>query len=297
LRAGVPKSKGIKLWRSEIKADDRAAVVGPDVPAAAAGARAAVPAHRAIAPAQTEIEVRAAAGIAAAAIVVAGIAVGARTVDTIGLQRGLPKPRKAALLGKNDDHPGFRVPIAPPWLRLPAFDGETRALNVIIETAQGSRNKLKFDPNLGIFKLSFVLPMGSTFPFDFGFVPSTLGEDGDPLDVLVLMDGPTAPGCLIACRIVGVIEGTQAKKREKPRRNDRLIAVAEENKQYQDVRSLKDLGERRCAEIEHFFVQYNEMQDKVFKPLARRGVHNARKLVDAGIEAYRGDVAEAANGQ
>src|SRR5688500_10091266 len=75
------------------------------------------------------------------------------------------------------------------------------AWNVIIETPKGSRNKYKYDEQRGLFKLRKMLPLGSIFPFDFGFLPSTRGADGDPLDVLVLMDAPTFPGCVVLVRL------------------------------------------------------------------------------------------------
>ncbi len=89
---------------------------------------------------------------------------------------------------------------------LPAFEDDD-SLNVIIETAKGSRNKFKYDEKLRFYRLSKVLPRGMSFPFDFGFVPSTKGEDGDPIDVLLLMDEPVFPGCLVIPRLIGVIEG------------------------------------------------------------------------------------------
>src|SRR5688572_9815532 len=94
---------------------------------------------------------------------------------------------------------------------LPAFSREGR-LNVVIETPQGTANKLKWDANAGLFKLSHVLPSGAVFPFDFGFIPGTRGEDGDPLDVLLLIDHPVPLGCLVEARLIGVIEANQSKK-------------------------------------------------------------------------------------
>src|SRR4051812_26311118 len=94
-------------------------------------------------------------------------------------------------------------------------------LNVIVETPKGCRNKFKFDEELRCFKLSKVLPAGATFPFDFGFLPHTLADDGDPIDVLLLMDEQAFPGCLVKARLVGVIEAEQGKDK-KATRNDRL---------------------------------------------------------------------------
>ena len=110
----------------------------------------------------------------------------------------------------NGTKEGRRRSMADPF-DLPPLDGNGK-IQVVIETPKGSRNKYSFDPELRIFSLKKVLPAGMTFPYDFGFVPSTKAEDGDPTDVLVLMDEPAFPGCLLKCRIIGIIEGQQGKK-------------------------------------------------------------------------------------
>jgi len=158
---------------------------------------------------------------------------------------------------------------------------------LIIETPKGSRNKFKFDEQHSLFKLGGVLPAGAVFPFDFGFIPSTKGEDGDPLEVLLLMDEPAFPGCLIEARLLGVIEAEQTVG-EQTVRNDRLIAVAAEAHTHSEVESLDDLPERLLEEIEHFFVFYNEFKGKRFRPLGRFGADRARKLVEQGIRASPG---------
>lgn len=165
---------------------------------------------------------------------------------------------------------------------LEAFDAETKLWNVIIDTPKGSRNKYKFDEKRKIFKLSGVLSVGQSFPFDFGYLPSTKGEDGDPLDVLLLMDEPAFVGCLIPGRLIGVIEAEQTERDGKTERNDRLIAVADKSHTHQDVKSLDDLNETLLDEIEHFFVSYNEIRGKQFKPLGRFGPDRAEALVRAG---------------
>src|SRR5207247_9425180 len=117
----------------------------------------------------------------------------------------------------------------------------------------------------GLLKLSGVLSEGSGFPFDFGFVPSTVGEDGDPLDVLMLMDEPAFTGCLIPARLIGVIQAEQSKKgKKKFERNDRLIAVAGDPRNHNSVRTLKELNNNFVKELKHFFVSYNEMRGKKF---------------------------------
>lgn len=172
-------------------------------------------------------------------------------------------------------------------IELNAFDDEGEELNVIIETPKGSRNKFDYDDELQIFKLGGVLPLGAVFPFDFGFVPSTLGGDGDPLDVLVLMDEPAFTGCLVRVRLVAVVEAEQTERGGETMRNDRLIGVAVESPLHSKVRSLAGLDENLLDGIEHFFVSYNEIKGKVFNPLGRFGSVRARNLVEEGVSRFK----------
>jgi hypothetical protein len=114
----------------------------------------------------------------------------------------------------------------------------------VIETPRGGRNKLAYDEDLGIFRLQKVLPEGMSFPYDFGFVPSTIADDGDPIDALVLMDEPGTTGCLVECRLIGVILGEQGTKRDRCR-NDRLVAVAIPSHTHGDLDPLSDLNRSR----------------------------------------------------
>lgn len=171
-----------------------------------------------------------------------------------------------------------------PFNQLKPFDEESGALNVVIETPQGSRNKYAFDEDSGIFILKGVLAAGHVFPYDFGFIPNTKGGDGDPLDVLVLMDEPAFAGCLVPTRLVGVIEAEQTECDGQTMRNDRLIAVYENSKIYADVKTLNDLNEVLVDQIEHFFVSYNEAKGKIFKPRDRFGAIKAKRIVEAGIK-------------
>ena len=164
---------------------------------------------------------------------------------------------------------------------IPAFDDDG-LLNVVIETPKGSRNKFTFDPEGGFFRLGGVLPAGAVFPYDFGFVPGTLGDDGDPLDVLLLMDEPAFPGCVVTCRLLGAIEAGQEGDEGGMERNDRLIAVAVKSRVHAELASLDDLSDRLIAEIEHFFESYNAMRDRIFVPVGRAGPAKARRLVEEG---------------
>jgi len=162
--------------------------------------------------------------------------------------------------------------------RLPPFESKDADLTVIIETPKGSRNKYAYDPEARIFELRKVLPAGMAFPYDFGFVPSTLAGDGDPLDVLVLMDEPAFPGCKLTCRMVGVIEGEQGKKK-KQERNDRVVAVESGNHSYAHVKHIDDLGKSFEREIEEFFVNYHRMIGKEYHILALKGPAAANRCV------------------
>ena len=159
------------------------------------------------------------------------------------------------------------------------FDTETKAVSVIVETPKGSRNKFKFDTEHGMFSLGSVLPAGAVFPYDFGYVPGTCAPDGDPLDVLLLMDVPAFPGCLVKARLIGVIEAEQTGERGKMQRNDRLVAVAVESHDHRDLHSLKDICSHLLDEIEHFFISYNEMRGKKFELLAHKGPRSAWKVL------------------
>ena len=169
---------------------------------------------------------------------------------------------------------------------VPAFDDETKDLNVIIDTPKNSRNKYKFDEKLGLFKLGGVLAVGHFFPFDFGYIPQTRGGDGDPIDVLVLMDEPAFVGCLIQTRLIGVIAAEQTEN-GKTETNDRLIAVAADSRTQLDVKSLNDLNLTLVDEIEHFFISYNEAKDKQFKPLGRFGAQKAKRIVEDGMRLFK----------
>lgn len=151
-------------------------------------------------------------------------------------------------------------------------------LNVIIETPKGSRNKYTYNQDSNSFSLKKVLPLGMVFPFDFGFIPGTLGEDGDPLDILVLMDEPAFPGCGVACRVIGAIKAEQTKEGEVVR-NDRIIAIAETSLLYKDVTGLKQLNEKIVEQMEQFFISYIAGEGETFTPLERLQAKEAMKLI------------------
>lgn len=168
-------------------------------------------------------------------------------------------------------------------IRLKPFDKDNKQLlRVVIETPKGSRNKFAFEPKERIFELKKVLPSGMTFPYDFGFAPSTKADDGDPVDVLVLMDEPAFPGCVLTCRPIGVIEGEQGDKKKKER-NDRIVAVEQDAHSWADIKTIDDLGKEFCRELEAFFVNYHQLSGKEYRVLGIKGPDQARKLVKMGM--------------
>jgi inorganic pyrophosphatase len=167
---------------------------------------------------------------------------------------------------------------APTTLRAVSED-DPKTIQVIIETPKGSRNKFGYDSKLGVFKLKKVLPQGMVFPYDFGFVPSTKAGDEDPADVLVLMDEPVPTGCLLECRIVGVMEGEQKQDGEKFR-NDRFIAVSIKSHKHSDVHEMSDLDHNFLKELEAFFEQYHKMDGTKFKCIGQKSAKAARKMLD-----------------
>jgi inorganic pyrophosphatase len=156
---------------------------------------------------------------------------------------------------------------------------DEKLIQVIIETPKGSRNKYAFDPEQRLFALKKVLPAGMSFPYDFGFVPATKAEDGDPIDVLVLMDEPAFPGCLLKCRLIGIIEGEQGSKKD-IERNDRVVAIEDKNHSFADIEQIQDLGKQFLRELEEFFVNYHQLSGEKYRVIAVKGAGKARQRIE-----------------
>jgi len=177
-----------------------------------------------------------------------------------------------------------RTALANPSTLQPTDSDDKNTVQVVVETPKGSRNKYAFDQDLRVFTLTKVLPAGMAFPYDFGFIPSTKAEDGDPVDVLVLMDEPAFAGCVLTCRLIGVIEGEQSdgKKGNKKIRNDRLVAIEQANHSYAHIKHIDDLGKSFVRELEEFFVNYHELGGSQFRVLDVRGPGEARRRLRDG---------------
>lgn len=169
-------------------------------------------------------------------------------------------------------------------LKLPAWTDDGK-LVCVVESPRGSKAKFKYDPTLKAFTLNKPLIAGLTYPYDWGFVPGTLADDGDPLDVLMFHDVPTACGIVLLCRPIGALLVTQKSKQGEGRQaNHRLLAVpvdAEREKEHEDAR---ELPKRLRKELEQFFIATAALADKALQIVDWVGPKEARELVDEGIK-------------
>jgi inorganic pyrophosphatase len=173
-----------------------------------------------------------------------------------------------------------------PGFDLPAWDSPTGLLHAVVDTPKGSPIKFKIDRKKNCYTIAHILPPGTVFPFDFGSIPSTLAEDGDPLDVLILMEEPAFAGCLVPVRLLGALVAEQTQEGEIDR-NDRLIGAADKSRLYGGLEALEELPDHVLKEIEHFFVSYNEERGRDFRVIGRAGPERARRLVQAGVRRFR----------
>jgi inorganic pyrophosphatase len=153
-------------------------------------------------------------------------------------------------------------------------------INVLIEIAAGSKNKYEYDKELQAFALDRVLYSSVKYPYDYGFIPNTLADDGDPLDGMVLMDEPTFPGCVIAARPIGMLEMIDGGDRD-----EKILCVPDKDPRYAHVKSLKDIAPHRLDEIAEFFRSYKNLEKKVTDIRGWQDVEFVMPLVEKCIKA------------
>ena len=159
---------------------------------------------------------------------------------------------------------------------------EPGVINVLIEIPGGSKNKYEFDKDMNAFALDRVLFASVKYPYDYGFVPNTLADDGDPLDGMVIMDEPTFPGCVIAARPIRMLEMIDGGDRD-----EKILCVPAEDPRYNEVKSLKDLAPHRLEEIAEFFRTYKNLEKKVTEIQGWKDVDAVTPLVEECIKAYK----------
>ncbi len=175
----------------------------------------------------------------------------------------------------------------PNFINLPPF-AEDGAVHVVVETPRGSRAKFAYDPKLETFTLTKSLLVGLTYPHDWGFVPSTRAEDGDPLDVMVIHDATTFPGLVFACRIIGILQIEQ-KSKGKAERNDRLFAVPRRSHSERGFHDARELTKPLQEELEKFFAATDELEDKKLEIIGWKGPKLAMQAIKAGAKAFAKD--------
>ena len=162
--------------------------------------------------------------------------------------------------------------------RLPTR-AEGDCVNVIVESPRGSRLKFDFDPKLGTFTVGRPLPLGMSYPFDWGFIPSTRGADGDPVDAMILNDVPTYPGILVRCRPIGMVELVQRESGGKPELNNRIVLLP----QWRDahLEEASDLPGEVRAQVENFFVSTAKFTNKQVRIKGWASARKAMRFIDA----------------
>ena len=157
-------------------------------------------------------------------------------------------------------------------------------MNIIIETPRGSREKYKYDESLHLFRLHKTLPAGLSFPFDFGFIPDTKGEDGDPLDAMVISEFNSFTGCVMDCRIIGCLKVAQSKN-EQTIRNDRYLAIPEQTIVFENVLSIEDLPPTLLMDIESFLTTYMELSGKDLFQLGKLNAKESMELLKGSVSS------------
>lgn len=167
------------------------------------------------------------------------------------------------------------------YLSLPIGDGAPGEVNAVIEIPRGTTNKYEYDKQLNVFRLDRNLHSPVHYPGDYGFIPSTLSPDGDPLDVLVLVDAPSFPGCLMTVRPIAVLKMVDQGKED-----EKILAVGKNNPILRDVRDYGELYPHLLREIEHFFTIYKELEAKTTRIIGWQDAGKARQVVIESRDRY-----------
>ncbi|WP_373481124.1 inorganic diphosphatase [Geminocystis sp.] len=165
--------------------------------------------------------------------------------------------------------------------RIPA-QPKAGIINVLIEIPGGGKNKYEFDKDMNAFILDRVLFSSVKYPYDYGFVPNTLADDGDPLDGMVMMDEPTFPGCVIASRPICMLEMIDGGDRD-----EKILCVPAEDPRYDHVKSMKDVAPHILDEIAEFFRSYKNLEKKETNILGWKDIDQVAPLVEECVKAYK----------
>lgn len=170
----------------------------------------------------------------------------------------------------------------PDYEKLPVGSSAPARVNAVIEIPQGSSHKYEYDKQLHVFRLDRTLYSPVHYPGDYGFIPSTLSRDGDPLDILVLVDAPSFPGCVIEVRPIGVLQMIDQGKHD-----EKILAVVESDPVYRQVKDCSDVFPHLLREIEHFFSIYKNLEGKKTEIAGWADVEAARKIIEEGQQRFK----------
>ncbi len=164
---------------------------------------------------------------------------------------------------------------------LPLGKNPPKVVNAIVEIPKGSRNKYEYDKELHVFRLDRVLYSSVHYPADYGFIPSTLSSDGDPLDVLIMINEPTSIGVLIEVRPIGIFYMVDEKGED-----EKIISVAYTDPFYSPIRDISDLPQHFTKEVDHFFSIYKDLEGKKVTTFGYKGADEAEKAITNGYQLY-----------
>lgn len=170
----------------------------------------------------------------------------------------------------------------PDYIRLPIGDNAPQSVNIVVEIPQGSVHKYEYDEKLQVFRLDRTLYSPVHYPGDYGFIPSTRGLDGDPLDVLVLVDVPSFPGCVMEVRPIGLLNMVDQGKND-----EKILTVVENDPIYQEIHEYGEVFPHLLREIEHFFTIYKSLEGKKTEIAGWSSAEAARKLICEGRQRFR----------
>jgi len=183
------------------------------------------------------------------------------------------------------------MPDETNYLYLPIGEHAPETINVVVEIPEGSRNKYEYDKELGIFRLDRVLHSPIYYPGDYGFIPQTLAEDGDPLDVLILVVQPTFPGCLVVARPIGML-----KMIDDGLPDDKILAVPVGEPAYADIHSQTQIFPHTLRTISHFFETYKLLEGKRTSTQGWVDGAAARESIVESLARFNANQAEATKG-
>jgi inorganic pyrophosphatase len=164
---------------------------------------------------------------------------------------------------------------------LPLGEGAPHVVNAVVEIPKGSRNKYEYNMELGVFQLDRVLYSSMHYPEAYGFIPSTLYDDGDPVDVLIIIDQPLQTGIMLEVKPIGILKMADEKGTD-----DKIISVAKYDPTYASIREVKELPKHTLIEIEHFFTSYKELEGKHVRSFGWHGVKEARRAIHNAAKAF-----------